>query len=387
MNVGLRNELSALGLLLGGGLLLARKPRWALACAGLSAGIRLLKSPREFSFDRKTVVITGGSRGLGLALASELVKRGARVVLLARDGTELARAKEKLEDGPRVNVLALLCDVTEPSQVSAALQKTRDQFGSLDVLINNAGAISAGPFLSQADSDFSALLRIHLEAAIHTTRLALPHFQDQGGGRIVNISSIGGKIPVPHMSSYCASKFALAGFSESTAMELEAKNIRVTTVYPGLMRTGSPVQAVFKGDTEKEFALFLLMDSVPGVSISATRAAHQILDAVEEGRSQITVSIPAKIASFVSANFPNLFRALATGATRLLPDDISGERRTGAQDLPALSGKWWMAPVLRVLRKAQKDWNQREKTDAGFNLGLRENEEGPLREPSFQSQR
>src|SRR5690606_32592462 len=127
------------------------------------------------------------------------------------------------------------------------------------------------------------------------------------GGQIVNISSIGGKMPVPHLSAYCASKFALAGFSQTVAAELAREGIKVTTVFPALMRTGSAVQAVFKGDHEREYEWFAAASAVPGLTISAEKAARQILAAVKRGDSEITLSLPAKFASFFFRNFPALF--------------------------------------------------------------------------------
>src|SRR5204862_4688180 len=134
------------------------------------------------------------------------------------------------------------------------------------VLINNAGVITVGPFEDFSKADFDEAMAIHFWAALYTLKAALPHMRKAGGGRVVNISSIGGKVGVPHLAAYCASKFALTGFSQSIRAELAKDNIRVTTVAPGLMRTGSHVNAKFKGNHAAEFAWFSVSSGTPLIS-------------------------------------------------------------------------------------------------------------------------
>src|SRR5207248_10974741 len=138
---------------------------------------------------------------------------------------------------------------------------------------------------------------------------AIPEMRRGGGGRIVNVSSIGGKIGVPHLVPYCASKFALAGLSESSRAELAKDGILVSNVAPGLMRTGSPFNAWFKGHHRDEFTWFAISDSLPLLTISAERAASQVVDAMRRGDAELVISWPAKLAVLTNAIAPNTFDA------------------------------------------------------------------------------
>jgi NAD(P)-dependent dehydrogenase (short-subunit alcohol dehydrogenase family) len=349
----------------------------ALTLIGGAAAIALWPTER-YSFRGKSAVITGGSRGLGLAIARELLREGARVTLLARNPDELERACKLLDRatvGASGHVFTVVCDVTNPQQVENALAEARARFGGIDLLFNNAGSITVGPFASLNQADFDAQLNLHVRAPLITTLAVRPYFHIRGGGRIVNISSIGGRIAIPHMAPYCASKFALGGLSETLRSELSLENITVTTVYPGLMRTGSPMQAVFKGDRDREFAWFATGDVIPGLSIDAAQAAQRILDGVRHGSAEVVVSVPAKLAIFFRALFPETY-ALATEVTARLmpkhPEDHAKaqERTTGAASLASLSrfvlGRW----VRFENQKAAHRWNERPSYDADFNLGV-----------------
>src|SRR5438045_2348173 len=208
-----------------------------------------------FSYRDKVALITGGSRGLGLEIARQICARGAKVALIARDPEELARAKTEL-DRLATEVLTIQCDLVDTAQIQSAVQQTLQRFGKIDILINNAGVIEVGPLEHLQLKDFDRAMRIHFWAPYVLQLLIVPHMRAKGGGRIVNISSIGGKIAVPHMASYCASKFALTGFSDAIRAELARDKIYVTTVTPGLMRTGSDVHANFKGDHAAEYRWF-----------------------------------------------------------------------------------------------------------------------------------
>src|SRR5205085_11782954 len=136
------------------------------------------------------------------------------------------------------------------------------------------------------------VMKVHFWAPLHTTLAALPEMRQRRDGRIVNISSIGGKVSVPHLLPYSASKFALTGWSEGLRSELLKDGIYVTTVCPGLMRTGSPRNALFKGKNEAEYAWFSISDALPIVSMSAKRAAQQIVDAAARGAAEVVLSRP-----------------------------------------------------------------------------------------------
>jgi short-subunit dehydrogenase len=372
MNRGLRNELSFLTGLSALGLYFLGKPKLAATLGAGAITARIFPSVAPFSYRNRSVVITGGSRGLGLAMAKRLVHEGARITLLARDGAELERAKGFLEKDKSVknlgSAISIVCDVSDPEDLRAAFNRVEAEYGGIDVLINNAGSVSAGPFEATNERDFEAQMNLHFFAILRATRLILPYFKKTGGGRIVNISSLGGKMSVPHMSPYCASKFALSGFSQGISAELRRDGIYVTTVYPGLMRTGSPIQAVFKSDQEKEFAWFAISDSMPGLSISADRAARQILHGVSVGKSEVIITLPAKLGIFVHNNFPELFNFGMHLANRFLPQGVSQERKTGAASRSWLDRQAWARPFLWIRELAQREFNEVEKFDAEFNL-------------------
>lgn len=373
MNRGLKKELSLLAGLASLGFLMGDKKPWALAFGLAAAGLRLLPSP-VYSFEGRSVLITGGSRGLGLGLAEGFLSEGAKVTLVARDADELDRAKtllqEKTGPGGDGRILTIRCDITQPDALRLAVGEAEARFGRLDVLVNNAGSISVGPFESMEQPDFDAQMTLHLDAAMQAIRFALPAFHRAGGGRVVNISSIGGRIPVPHMAAYCASKFALAGLSETLAAELAPKNIRLTTVYPGLMRTGSPIQAVFKGDHEKEYAWFSAFDVTPGISVSMDYAVRRILDGVRYGDAQVAYPLVTPLGALVHAAFPEIFASINRQAARLYPKGQSLVRKTGADSQDWPEHQLWYKPFKQRLETAESRFNQQEKHDANFNLGV-----------------
>jgi NAD(P)-dependent dehydrogenase (short-subunit alcohol dehydrogenase family) len=156
----------------------------------------------------------------------------------------------------------------------------------------------------------------------------VPSMRRRGFGRIVNISSIAGRIAVPHLAPYCASKFALTGLSDAVRTELDQYGIRVTTVAPGLMRTGSPVNADMKGRHEAEYAWFAISDSLPGLSASAESAASQIIEACRYGDPELTITLPAKIAIIANHLVPGAIARAMIVANRFLPgpSEVDGER-------------------------------------------------------------
>lgn len=359
MNQNVKDELALILGLSSLAFVLGKRKRVAAALALASLTMKLLPG-RRYSFENRSVVIAGGSRGLGLALAEELVRQKARVALLARDRDELDRAKNHLRGiDPLAHVSIHPCDVTNKDELAVALFSIRKLKGSIDVYIHNAGLISVGPLGSQTKIDLQSSINLHLYAAFNAVDLLVPIFKSQAGGKIVNISSIGGKIAVPHLSSYCAGKFALSGFSKAADIELRPHGIQVTTVYPGLMRTGSPIHAVFKGDQEKEFGWFAVADSTPLLTVSAQNAARDILNGVSMGRSEIIVSIPAKLAIFAHAMFPALVDSLASLTNRLLPKDETKTYLSGA------SSRWWIdrlpwtKPFRAIRQSSERRYNQR----------------------------
>jgi short-subunit dehydrogenase len=287
----------------------------------------------RFSYRDKIALITGGSRGLGLQIAREICARGGKVALLARDTDELARAKSEL-DRFATDVLTIQCDLLESAQIQSAVQQTLQHFRKIDILINNAGMIEVGPLAHLQLKDFDRAMRLHFWAPYILQLLVVPQMRVRGGGRIVNISSIGGRIAVPHMAAYSASKFALAGFSDAIRPELAIDNIFVTTVTPGLMRTGSHVHATFKGDHAAEYKWFDWSRKIPFASISVERAARKIVKACATGKPVLVMPFSAYLLIAKNALFPNLFARIMRMFNRSLPPRVSqsgNEPRTGAE--------------------------------------------------------
>ena len=256
----------------------------------------------------QVVLVTGGSRGLGLAIARRFAKEGCKLVLAARNADELETARDGIlrdrlltdED----DILLVEADLTDVDQAGSMIDAAIRTFGKLDILVNNAGIIEVGPVEDQDLGAYERAMQTNFFAALYCIQAALPHFLERRSGAIVNISSIGGKFAVPHMLPYSASKFALAGYSEGLHAELRLKGIRVTTVCPGLLRTGGEAHAKFIGQVEKEKAWFNWSAKTPGIAVSAEHAANKIFSAVSSGRAEIEISPQAWLAARINGLMP-----------------------------------------------------------------------------------
>jgi short-subunit dehydrogenase len=312
---------------------------WGLA--GVGAWITLkseLAKKRTIDFRGKTVVITGGSRGLGLEMARLLAQEGANLALCARDVDELDRARHELQ-AYGVSVHTQPCDLTDKVQIDHFIANVQKAFGPIDVLINNAGIILVTPYENATEADFRESMETNFWAAFHMVNAVLPKMRLRKQGRIVNIASIGGKVAIPHLSTYSTSKFALVGYSEGLRAELLNDGIYVTTICPGLMRTGSPRNALFKGQNQKEYAAFKISDSIPLLTMSSENAARQVIEACRNGQAERLLSLPAKVGVAIQGVAPNLLAEVVSIVARLLPaaGGIGEERRMGKNSESALS--------------------------------------------------
>jgi short-subunit dehydrogenase len=290
----------------------------ARAFAGVSAAAATVFAIRrltrtEYSFRDRTVVITG-ARGLALALARGFVDEGARVWLVARSMDELSQASDEL--AARGGWVRTVCaDIRRPDHVSRVIE--------------------VGPVEHAKLEDFQDAMATHFWGPLDMIRACLPHLRRGGEGRIVNIASVGGRIAVPHLAAYTASKFALVGLSEALRAELRKEGVFVTTVTPGLMRTGSYVNVKLRGRHPDELRWFTAMSATPLTSMRADRAAAKILQACREGRATITPGVQAKLAVMAHALAPNLYASINALVDRaLLPQPIeAGERARMATDV------------------------------------------------------
>ncbi len=271
-----------------------------------------------------------------MEIAKQICAHGGKVALLARNPEELERARNDL-NRYGTDVLTIECDLLDSRQIQSAVQEMLQHFRKIDILINNAGIIEVGPLAHMQFKDFDRALRLHFWAPFMLYWLIAPQMRATGGGRIVNIASIGGRIAVPHLAPYSASKFALTGFSDSIRAELARDKIYVTTVTPGMMRTGSDVHAKFKGDHAAEFRWFNLASKLPLASISVERAARKILNACRRGKPNLVMPVTAYFIIAANAVFPNLMARLMRMVNRSLPGQVSesgNEARAGAEIRP-----------------------------------------------------
>jgi NAD(P)-dependent dehydrogenase (short-subunit alcohol dehydrogenase family) len=300
------------------------RQRVSVAAAGIAFGMGLaarVAPPRkaEADFHGAVALITGGSRGLGLALSRELHREGCRLAICARDETELEDARADLERSG-AEVLTIPCDVADPAQVAAMIEKVTHHYGRIDILINNAGIIVVAPVEALTRADFERVIAVNFWGVLNPTLEVLPGMRARGSGRIVNITSIGGKVAVPHLLPYTSAKFAAVGFSEGLRAELADTGISVTTVVPGLMRTGSHLNAEFGGEQADEYRWFSLGASAPyPIAISPDRAARLIVRATKQGRPECTYPFSALVAARLSGLVPNVTTSALSLVDRLLP--------------------------------------------------------------------
>ena len=305
-----------------------------------------MRLPARYSLRNKVVVISGGSRGLGLAMAREFARQQGKVALLSRDMEELQRAAVDLTSA-NARVSTWRCDVRESREIEETISAVAEEHGRIDVLVNNAGIMLVAPLDAMQKADFEEAMQVHFWAPYNLSMAALPYLRRNVESRIVNISSIAGRVAVPHMAPYCASKFALAGFSDALRAEMAGRGVRVTTVFPGLKRTGSHVNATFKGDHSGEFAWFSAAAGMPLLSMNAPRAARQIVAAARRGRPELTITLQARCVILAQAMMPNLFARILGLVNSLLPKAAAGEgliRKNGYQSQSA-----WSPSFLTIL--------------------------------------
>jgi NAD(P)-dependent dehydrogenase (short-subunit alcohol dehydrogenase family) len=308
-------------------------------------------------FEGKTVLITGGSRGLGFVLARLFAEEGARIAICSRSETELRNAELKLRRRTD-QILTHVCDVGDPAQVEAFVQAALERFGSIDVVVNNAGVIQVGPLEAMSREDFLDNMEVTFAGTLNVTNAALPALE-RSGGRIMNITSIGGVVAVPHLAPYTAAKHAAVGLSEALSIELKRKGIAVTTVVPGLMRTGSYGNALFKGKRETEYSLFALGASLPLVSMDAERAAMKMVDACRRRIPYVVVGAPAKMARLIFQLFPGTSLKLLGTLDRVLPGASPGDRHRAAERGFDHETALTQSPVTMLAQEAALKYNER----------------------------
>lgn len=334
----------------------SRNWKFLATIAGIAMVGELLQRRKMIDLEGKVVLITGSSRGFGLAMAEEFALAGAKLVLCARDEEELNRIRGPIaEFGTRV--LTLPCDVSNPEQAQHCVEQATAHFGQIDILVNNAGIITAGPWQTLTRHDFEESMNVMFWGIYNMTMAVLPQMIGRKSGRIVNITSIGGKVSVPHLLAYSSAKFAAVGFSEGLHAELAKDGIVVTTVAPWLMRTGSQVNAIIKGEQHRtEYALFTLLDTLPASSISVRRAAKQVVHATRSGSAELFITIEAQLASRLYGAFPGFMTDLLGVVNRFLPtsNEMGTESYTGRESESPLSQSF----LTSLGQQASQDYNE-----------------------------
>lgn len=298
-------------------------PSMLLTAAGASAlawGLSRLRAPQALDdFSGQTVLITGATRGLGLCLARELAERNCCLAILARHSSELESARRELLSLGAREVLPLVCDVTSPDQVQDAVEETRSTLGPVQLLINNAGIILVGPLEKMSLDEFRACMDTMFWGTVYPTLAVMPDMLRMASGSIMNITSIGGRVTVPHLVPYCCAKSAAVAFSEGLRMELGPRGIRVLTAVPGLMRTGGHENVYLRGEHLKEYEWFSLTSSLPGLTMDARRAARQLLSALARNEAEFHVTLAAEVLTRVHGLMPGLVTDVMGAAGTLLP--------------------------------------------------------------------
>ncbi len=293
----------------------------------------------------EVALVTGGSRGLGWLIARELGRNGCQIAICARDEAELAAAEQRLQ-AEGIHVFTVRCDLKDPAAITAMVDAVTAHYGRIDILVNNAGIIQVGPVEQMEEVDFHAAMDVIFWGTQRTTAAVLPQMLQRRRGRIVNITSIGGLVSVPHLLPYSAAKFATVGLSQGLHEELRGKGIHVTTIAPSTLRTGSHLQAQFHGNRAAEYTWFGLSASLPFISTSAETAAAVVVGAIKRRTAFQYIGWPAHLAGRVHGLLPGVT------ATLLSLVDRYGLPKSPRVSLRPLPGH----VVDAELRPSQRQW-------------------------------
>ena len=287
---------------------------------GVGLGVLLHKRRHRREFLGQTVLITGGSRGLGLEMVQEFSERGAQVVFCARTADEVTRAEQLLHQQGFSNAKGMVADIGRPNGPSQLIAQITREVGPIDILVNNAGQIQVAPFVDTEEEAFHRCLDLFLYGPLRLSREVLPAMMASGGGSIVNITSVGGQVPAPHLVPYNCGKAALVALSEGMSVEMDRYGIHVMTVVPGLMRTGSHRNAMFGGRRAEEYAWFRGAALHPVLAQCAKSAARSVVDGVAAKRRTLSLGWEAKWGPFLHAFFPEMSHRITSAVEKLLPD-------------------------------------------------------------------
>ena len=257
------------------------------------------------NLENKVVVITGASSGIGEAAAEQFAKKGANLVLVARRKEKLEQVEKNLSKYS-VKILICVCDVSDKDQVKQMADKTIETFSKIDILVNNAGFVIYGNVKELSIEDIESQMKTNYFGTIYCTKSFLPHFLKQNFGHIVNVASVGASFGVPGLASYCATKYAMLGFSEGLHHELHDTGVGVTVVSPIMVRTSLFDHPSFKNFTKH----------ATGISLSSETVANAIIKASNSSRLEIVVPSFVRIGIWFKQTFPFLINPIIGRAFR-----------------------------------------------------------------------
>lgn len=311
-----------------------------------------------------TALVAGGSRGLGLLVARELLRRGYLVSVCARDEAELLRGRQLLQRQGDVDIE--VCDVRDARAVQRWVDRVERQLGPVEVAIAVAGIIQVGPAVSTTLEHFDDAIDTMLKGPIHLAWAVLPGMRSRRRGRLGVVTSIGGVVAPPHLLPYAAAKFGAVGFSEGLAAELTGSGVTATTIVPGLMRTGSHERAFFFGDAPHEFAWFGPAASLPLLSMNAGRAARRMVTGVLRGRAIVMLTPLTHVAVRVHGLFPGLTTRVLGVVARLLPDARAEDSElVEGRDAQRRLGSRLVGALTVLGRRAARRNNERRPAGTG----------------------
>ncbi len=303
----------------------------------------------------RSVLVTGGSRGLGLLLARGFGAAGCRVVVCARDAEEVQGALEDLR-ARGVETRGEVCDLRDRKETTAMVERAVAHFGGLDIVVNNAGEIQVAPVEATPREAFESAMGTMFWGAVDVAEAALPTLRERRG-TLVNITSVGGKVSSPHLLPYSCAKFAQTALSEGLDAELAKNGVHVLTVVPGLMRTGSHRRAVFAGAPEREYTWFALGASLPFISMDAERAAARIVEAVRRRQHHLVLHPLTRAAMVAHGTFPRATLWGLRTMNRILPES-AGEPATPGPEASARADNAVLRFLTRLNDKAGRRFNQ-----------------------------
>ncbi len=332
-----------------------KRPRSSMpiiAAGGIGIGIiaRALLRRRMEDVTGKVALVTGGSRGLGLQIAREFAHAGCRIAICARDEAELERAVDSLQ-AERADAFAVHCDVANRDHMERTIRAVTDHFGRIDILVNNAGIIQAGPIETMTVEDFEKAMGVIFWGTLYATLAVMPQMRARRSGHIVNITSVGGKLSMPHLLPYGTAKFATTGFSEGLRAELASDGVQVTTIAPGLLRTGGHRNAEFKGDQEAEYTWFSLGDTLPFAALDTVQAAREIVAATRRGDAERILSLPTSLVARLHGAFPALTTDVLAFVNRTLLPSKRGGAHTATRGLDIHT--WIATPIRQIIEAGE----------------------------------